>query len=531
MPSITLSGLAYARPGGNTLFADLNLVFNRERIGLVGRNGVGKSTLLLLIEGQATPSTGGITVDGTLGVMRQMATISPSETVADLFGARDALTVLWRAEKGEATVEELSSADWNLENRIADALRRVGLDIVPTTYLTQLSGGQRTRASLAAALFGEPDFLILDEPTNNLDREGRAAVIGLISGWQAGAIVVSHDRELLEAVDAIVELTTLGAKRYGGGWTAYQDSKAVELAAAEQDAAHAAKTAAEAVRQARLVADRNDRRAAAGMRKGARGDMPRISAGLRKQNAEASRGSTQRISDTRVEQAGAALVSARERIEVVQALSIPLQPTGLAGDRRVLALEDVTAGYAPGQLPIRDLSFTMAGPERVAVVGPNGSGKTTLLNLIAGNLEPVSGTVQVSVPAAMLDQRVDMLQPDASILDNFKRLNPGATENAARSALARFLFRGDSALQIVSTLSGGQLLRAGLACALGGTAPPQLLILDEPTNHLDLDSIAAVEAALRAYDGAQLVVSHDEVFLGAIGITRRLDLADQRRLD
>lgn len=531
MPSITLSGLAYAPPGGNTLFADLDLVFNRERIGLVGRNGVGKSTLLHLIEGKATPSTGGVTVDGTLGVMRQMATISPSEIVADLFGAREALAVLCRAERGEATVEELSFTDWTLENRIADALGRVGLDIGPDTNLTRLSGGQRTRASLAAALFEEPDFLILDEPTNNLDREGRAAVIGLISGWQAGAIVVSHDRELLEAVDAIVELTTLGTTRYGGGWNDYQNRKAVELAAAEQDAAHAAKAVTEAARQARIVAERSDRRAAAGMRKGARGDMPRISAGLRKQNAEGSRGSTRRMSDEKVEQAGAALLAARERIEVVQPLSIPLQQTTLAESRNVLNLEDVTAGYAPGQMPIRDLSFTMVGPQRVAVVGPNGSGKTTLLNLISGNLQPVSGTVQVSVPAAMLDQRVDILQSDASILDNFKRLNPDATDNAARSALARFLFRGDAALQTVSTLSGGQLLRAGLACVLGGTTPPQLLILDEPTNHLDLDSIAAVEAALKVYDGALLVVSHDEVFLEAIGITGRFDLTDRRRPD
>jgi ATPase subunit of ABC transporter with duplicated ATPase domains len=529
MPSITLSGLAYAPPGGNTLFADLDLVFNRERIGLVGRNGVGKSTLLHLIEGQVTPSTGRITVDGTLGVMRQMATISPGETVADLFGVRDALAVLCRAERGEATVEELSSADWSLENRIADALGRVGLDIAPDTTLIRLSGGQRTRASLAAALFEEPDFLILDEPTNNLDREGRAAVIALMSIWRAGAIVVSHDRELLEKVDAIVELTTLGATRFGGGWSAYRDRKEVELAAAEHDAAHAEKAMDEARKQARIAAERSDRRAAAGARKGARGDMPKIASGRRKQNAEVTRGSSRRLADARQEEAGATLAAARERIELVQAPSFPLPPTGLATDRRVLQLDDVTAGYSPGEVVIRRLSFTMVGPERVAVSGPNGSGKSTLLNLIAGRLRPVSGTVRVLVPAAMLDQQAGVLQSAASVLDNFRRLNPDATDNAGRATLARFLFRGDGALQTVSTLSGGQLLRAGLACILGGTIPPQLLILDEPTNHLDLDSIAAVESALKAYDGALLVVSHDEVFLEAIGITRRFDLTDRRR--
>lgn len=525
MPTITLSGLAYATPENHTLFSDLDLVFNRERTGLVGRNGVGKSTLLHLIEGIASPSTGCVAVDGTLGVMRQIATLAPNETVGDLFGARDALTVLQRAEAGEATIEDLASADWTLEERIAGELGRVGLDVEPATPLTALSGGQRTRASLAAALFDNPDFLILDEPTNNLDREGREAVIRLISTWRTGAVIVSHDRELLENVDAIVELTTLGATRYGGGWSAYRARRAIEIAAVEQDAAHAEKSVAEARRQARIAAERSDRRAVAGARKGARGDMPKISAGLRKQNAEATQGSARRLSDARVEEASAALADARERIEVVQELSIPLPPTKLSVDRRVLKLENVTAGHAPGQTQIRNLSFSMAGPERIAVVGPNGSGKTTLLSIVAGRLQPAFGTVQVAVPFAILDQRVDILQPDANILDNFRRLNPDATHNSAWSVLARFLFRGDAALKVVSSLSGGQLLRAGLACVLGGTTPPQLLILDEPTNHLDLDSITAVEAALSGYDGALLVVSHDEHFLEAIGITRRLDLS------
>ena len=125
---------------------------------------------------------------------------------------------------------------------------------------------------------------------------------------------------------------------------------------------------------------------------------------------------------------------------------------------------------------------------------------------------------------ALFDQRVSLLDRSVSIRDNFRRINPEADENACRAALARFMFRADAALQSVSTLSGGQLLRAGLACVLGGPRPPSLLILDEPTNHLDIDSIETVEAGLRAYDGALLVVSHDEAFLDAIGISRRLDL-------
>jgi ATPase subunit of ABC transporter with duplicated ATPase domains len=195
----------------------------------------------------------------------------------------------------------------------------------------------------------------------------------------------------------------------------------------------------------------------------------------------------------------------------------------LPASRIVLKMEKVTAGYQPERPIISDFDFVITGPERIAVTGPNGSGKTTLLALISGALEPWSGTVRV-VSSAILDQRVSLLDPSLSIRDNFRDINPDADETACRAALARFMFRADAALQIVSTLSGGQLLRAGLACVLGGTVPPALLILDEPTNHLDIDSIAAVEAGLRAYDGALLVVSHDEIFLESIGISRRLEL-------
>jgi ATPase subunit of ABC transporter with duplicated ATPase domains len=128
------------------------------------------------------------------------------------------------------------------------------------------------------------------------------------------------------------------------------------------------------------------------------------------------------------------------------------------------------------------------------------------------------------VPFALLDQKVAMLDRTLSIRDNFHRRHPDTDENSCRAALARFMFRADAALQTVGSLSGGQMLRAGLACVLGGSTPPSLLVLDEPTNHLDIDSIEAVEAGLRAYDGALLVVSHDEAFIDAIGITRRLPL-------
>ncbi|MBY6266099.1 ABC-F family ATP-binding cassette domain-containing protein [Azospirillum sp. 412522] len=527
MASISLSQIGWAAPDGHSVLTGIDLNFGQERTGLVGRNGVGKSTLLKLIAGELRPLAGSVRVTGTLGLLKQTVQPGEQETVADLFGVTGALTLLLRAEAGAASAEELADADWTLAERITAALARVGLDADPETRLAELSGGQRTRASLAAAVFAAPDFLLLDEPTNNLDRSGREAVIALLAGWRAGAIVVSHDRELLDRMDAIVELTSLGVTRYGGNWTRYRQCKATELEAAQQDLAHAEKQAEEVRRKAQRAAERQDRRDAAGSRKAAQGDMPRILLGARKSNAEASRGASAKLADRQRAEAEMALTSARSRIETLQDFSVALPPTGLPANRTVLRLDDVTAGHHPDHPIIRDLSFAMDGPERVAIVGPNGSGKTTLLTLIAGGLAPIRGTVSVAVDFAMLDQSVGVLAPALSILDNFKRLNSGATDNACRAALARFLFRADAALQQVGTLSGGQMLRAGLACVLGGPRPPALLILDEPTNHLDIHSVEAIEAGLRAYDGAILLVSHDKTFIANIGIGRQLSLDPQ----
>jgi ATPase subunit of ABC transporter with duplicated ATPase domains len=522
--SITLAGISWALPDGGLLLQNLDLTFGPERAGLVGRNGVGKTTLLRLMAGALRPLSGTVSVAGRLGVLRQSVRPGASETVADLFGARAALDLLRRAERGEAGVDELAEADWTLEARMAAALARVGLEVGAETPLLSLSGGQGTRAALAALVFQEPDFLLLDEPTNNLDRAGRDAVISLLGGWRGGALVASHDRELLDRMDAIVELTSLGASRYGGNWTAYRERKALELAAARHDLAAAEREVAQVDRAARDREEKQDRRDRGGRRKSARGDEPKILLNTLKGRAQESRGAAVELAEKRRVQALDAAAEARGRIEVLQPLSVAVPSAGLPAGRTVLAVDALTAGYEPGRPVLKDVSLQIVGPERVALAGPNGSGKTTLLAVIAGTLEPWSGSVRLSVPHALLDQRVGLLDPAATIRDNFRRLNPEADENACRAALARFMFRADAALQLAGTLSGGQMLRAGLACVLGGARPPQLLILDEPTNHLDIDAIEAVEAGLRAYDGALLIVSHDGAFLGNVGIDRHIEL-------
>jgi ATPase subunit of ABC transporter with duplicated ATPase domains len=526
MPSLlTLDGLGYATPDGRVLLRDLTLAFGAERTGLVGRNGVGKSTLIRLVLGEFAPSAGSLTVRGRVGVLRQALTPPPGATVAALMGVEAGLARLRRIEAGAGGDDDLAEADWMLESRLDAALNEVGLaGIALDRPASALSGGQVTRARLAGLLAASPDLLILDEPTNNLDAAARELVADVLGRWRGGAIVASHDRALLRRMDRVVELTGLGATVYGGGYDLYAQRKAEAEAAAARELADAEREAARIAREAQVVAERKQRRDAAGHRSRARGDAPKILLDARKQQAETSAARERHVADRLRAAAAAARAEADAKVERVRRLAFDLPPSRLAAGKTALVLDRVGFAWPNGPRLIAPLDLRLVGPERLAVSGPNGSGKSTLLRLATGELEPTEGRVTRGVAAAFLDQQTALLGDDATLVGAFRRLNPGASENMARAALARFLFRNTAADKPVAALSGGERLRAALACVLLGDAPPQLLILDEPTNHLDLDSIGAVEAALRGYDGALLVVSHDRHFLEAVGIEREVTL-------
>ncbi|TAJ69525.1 MAG: ABC-F family ATP-binding cassette domain-containing protein [Phenylobacterium sp.] len=523
---VTLDSLSYSTPDGRSLFENLTLTFGAERTGLVGRNGVGKSTLARLILGELQPSAGAITVRGRVGVLRQALVPPRGASVADLMGVAEPLARLARIEAGAGSEDDFADADWTLEARLAVALADVGLDGLDLARpAASLSGGQVTRASLAGLLAVEPDLVILDEPTNNLDAAAREMVAQALGHWKGGAIVISHDRALLRQVDRIVELSGLGAQVFGGGYDLYAERKAEAEAAAARDLADAEKQAARVAREVQAVAERKARKDAAGKRARARNDAPKILLDARAERAEVSGGRERAVAERLRAEAAETLAAADARLERVRRLAFDLPPSGLAAGRTVLAFLDAAFAYPGGRPLLQGQTLRIVGPERVAVSGPNGSGKTTLIRLAAGELEPTSGKVVRGVKAAFLDQQTALLGDDPTLVAAFRRLNPASGENAARAALARFLFRNTAAEKPVAALSGGERLRAALASVLLGDEPPQLLILDEPTNHLDLDSIGAVEAALAGYNGALLVVSHDRDFLAAIGVEREISLA------
>ncbi|MFO7191291.1 ABC-F family ATP-binding cassette domain-containing protein [Thermocrispum sp.] len=517
--AIVMSGLRFAWPDGTVVLDGLDAVVPPGRTGLVGLNGCGKSTLLRLIAGDLRPARGSITT-GEVGYLPQNLVLDTSRSVAEVLGIADVVRAIAAIERGETAPElfDVVGDDWDAQERARAMLDQLGLaDVGLDRRVGELSGGQTVLLGLASLFLARPDVLVLDEPTNNLDRHARERLYAAIDSWSGAAVIVSHDRELLARVDQIAELRDDKLRVYGGNFAAYEQAVQAEQEAAER----AVRTAQADVRrqQRDLTAARTAlaRRLRYGRKQYANKREPKIVMNARKREAQVSAGRYRIMHEEKAAQAKERLAKAEQAVRDDDTIRIDLAGTTVPSGRKVLRVDAVLRTGLAVELDIR-------GPERIGVTGRNGSGKTTLLRTITGAIPPASGQVEVSVPVGFLPQRLDILDDQATAADNVARVNPAATPNTIRAQLARLLLKDGRADLPVGVLSGGERFRAALATLLIAHPQPQLLLLDEPTNNLDLSSVRQLVQALRQYRGALIVASHDEPFLAEIDLTRRLHL-------
>lgn len=470
----------------------------QERVGLVGRNGAGKSSLLRILGRMESPDDGSLQWQDGLGVayVAQEPDLDPALSVFEATGAGLAevhrLREQYLSGAPDLDLDALQSRiealdGWNWEQRVQETLQRLHLD--PAARVGSLSGGLRKRVALAQALVRRPDVLLLDEPTNHLDMDSIAWLEDLLLDFRGSVVVISHDRAFLDRVTTrIVELDRGRLQSYPGNFARYQALKEEQLAQESVINARADKLLAqEEVWIRKGVEARRTR---------AQGRINRLQA-LREQRSQ------------RREALG------QVRMEVT---------TGGSSGKIVAELDKVSKRFLDRdgneRVVLRDVSTTILRGDKLGLIGPNGAGKTTLLKVILGELEPDSGTVRrgSNLTVAYFDQMREQIDLDASLEDfispGSEWIEIGSRRTHVKSYLGDFLFSPARATAPVRTLSGGERNRLLLARLFA--RPANVLVLDEPTNDLDIDTLELLEDLLQQYEGTVFLVSHDRRFLNNV---------------
>ncbi len=416
--------------------------------------------------------------------------------------------------------------DWDVEERSLAQLSRLGLGHLDLERrLGSLSGGEVVALGLASQLLRQPDVLLLDEPTNNLDVDARHALYDALDDYTVVCCVVSHDRVLLDRMDRIAELHRGEMLFYGGNFTMYEQALGDAQRVAESNIRNAEQQLKREKREMQQARERAARRSSTAARNVKDAGLPKIIAGAMKRSAQESAGRIDGVNAARVADARTRLDEAERTLRDEDVLVLELPGTNVPAGRTVVHVEGLAARRGD-RLLFDNVDLSIRGPERVALTGANGAGKSTLLRIIGGELAPDAGNVRRGDGrVAYLSQRLDLLSPERTVAESLATYAPSLSRTRRMHLLARFLFRGDRVHLPVAALSGGERLRVTLACVLYAEPAPQLLLLDEPTNNLDLVSVGQLEAALNAYRGAFVVVSHDERFLAEIGVQRTLRLS------
>jgi ATPase subunit of ABC transporter with duplicated ATPase domains len=515
---ISVQGLSYSLSDGTPVFNDFNFHFGYEKVGIVGKNGVGKTTLLKLIAKELEPSAGSILINGKVSYLPQKITDFSNQTLSEILKVDQKLFALKKAEQGNATPGDilLIGNDWNSYLR----LDRMG---------HSLSGGEMMRCLLARLFLEKPDLILLDEPTNNLDLDSKSQFYESLKETKAGMLIVSHDRDLLNLMDRIIEISNLGLKYYGGNFDFYLQQRKIEDTASLNKLQSQQEQYLKQKKLEQATKEKQARKTSQGEKRAVKENMSPLEIGARMDQSQKTSARLKQKQENITIQLKENVEKQKENLREQHAIQIDIKSSKIPSRKRMVVCQNLNFKYPNSDHDLwkQPLNLEILGNTRVAIAGKNGSGKTTLIQLITKKILPSSGDIYVgSDHIAVLDQKCSLLEENLSIFENMKRFAPDdMLESDIRIRAGRFLFYGDDVFKTVSVLSGGERLRASLACLLATNNAPDILILDEPTNNLDLDSIVILTESLNQFDGVLIVVSHDQHFLSDLKINEVVHLS------
>ncbi len=527
---LSLHHISYVHPDRETLFEDISLtIADHQKVAIVGNNGSGKSTLLRIMAGDLQPASGTIRTDSPAYYVPQHFGQFNSLTVAQALRIDHKLNALKSILDGDVRASRFADLDddWSIGERCREALSAWSLtDLDPDVRMDRLSGGEKTRVFLAGIGIHTPRTVLLDEPGNHMDGDGRAQLYEYLLKARESIVVVSHDRTMLNLFEQIYELDRNGITVYGGNYDFYATQKAAGLEALAQDLKDREKALRKAKAIEREAMERKQRLDARGRKKADAAGIPTIAINTLRNNAERS---TSRMKEAHAGKIGS-LVGEVTELRQAQpdkdAMKLGFDDTLLHRGKILVKAKEITFGYGETPLTQRPLSFEIRSGSRVAIKGGNGTGKTSLIRVMLGSLAPLSGTVVLApVRHIYIDQDYALVQSQRTVYEQALAFNTGGLqEHEIKSRLTRFLFTSSYWDQRCDTLSGGEKMRLVLCCLSIRPEAPDLIVLDEPTNNLDIRNTEILTAAIQEYGGTLLVVSHDEVFLEEIGIDETIDM-------
>jgi len=522
MPLLQTHNISHYFDNGEMLFQQLSCSMTNNRVGLVGRNGVGKSILASILSGEQQPSSGTVTLPKSLGLYFQQPSqlLSAKLSIAQFLGKNEVLRAINHVESGDCSQHwfDIIKEQWDLPLQLTRQLKELGLPQDTDLPCDKLSGGQLARLQLWKLFESNVELLILDEPSNHLDSHAKKWLLESMRAFKGAILLVSHDRMLLREMNEIWELSGLGLQVFGGNYDVYSKQKNAELKAVERKLASVDKQRKKLELQAQKNLEKAEQRVAQGTKLRLEGSQPKVLIDGKKDKASArasNRNKNEQLRRAHLQDKALSLNTKKEQLQE-QKLYLEDNPSRL---RKVISILQGVIPFGSKE----PISLQVYANDKIHLTGKNGSGKSTLLKTLIGEISLHQGSLQLNTPLYYLDQQFGVIRNELSILENLIKQCIGMKESDARTLLAGIGFRRDSVFRLGHMLSGGEKMKLAMLIVSHQPERP-LLLLDEPDNHLDLDSKTMLAQALSNYRGGFVLVSHDIDFARESGVQIQITL-------